>query len=125
MKKVIVDENLLSEVVSRLVKAIDPDRIVLFGSRAYGEERGDSDLDLLVVKDSDEPPHKRVIPAYRALTGLGVPKDILWRTPSEIRDWAGVKGYIATRALREGRVLYEKRADSASPYDSEESYPGK
>lgn len=110
VKQVIVDENLLRVIVDRLVKAIDPDRIVLFGSRAPGDERGDSDLDLLVVKDSDDPPHRRVIPAYRALTGLGVPKDILWRTPSEIRDWAGVQNYIATRALREGRVLYEKRA---------------
>ncbi|MEK6284633.1 MAG: nucleotidyltransferase domain-containing protein [Acidobacteriota bacterium] len=110
MKQVIVDENLLREIVDRLVKAIDPDRIVLFGSRARGGERGDSDIDLLVVKDSDDPPHRRLIPAYRALTGIGVPKDILWRTPSEIRDWAGVQNYIATRALREGRVLYEKRA---------------
>ncbi|HXU37928.1 MAG TPA: nucleotidyltransferase domain-containing protein [Blastocatellia bacterium] len=110
MKSVIVDENLLRMIVDRLVKAIDPDRIVLFGSRARGDERGDSDLDLLVVKDSDDPPHRRVIPAYRALAGIGVPKDILWRTPAEIRDWAGVQNYVATRALREGRVLYEKRA---------------
>ena len=110
MKQIIVDENLLREVVSRLVKAIDPDRIVLFGSRARGEERADSDIDLLVVKDSDEPPHRRVIPAYRALTGLGIPKDIVWRTPGEISDWAGVRNYVTTRALREGRVLYEKRA---------------
>jgi predicted nucleotidyltransferase len=110
VKQVIVDETLLRVIVNRLVKAIDPDRIVLFGSRARGDERSDSDLDLLVVKDSDERPHRRVIAAYRALTGIGAPKDILWRTPSEISDWAGVQNYVATRALREGRVLYEKRA---------------
>ena len=110
VKQVIVDDNLLRVIVDRLVKAIDPDRIVLFGSRARGDGRGDLDLDLLVIKDSDARPHRRVIPAYRALTGIGVPKDIPWRTPSEIRDWAGVENYIATRALREGRVLYEKRA---------------
>ena len=110
VKQVIVDENLLGEIVDRLVKAIDPDRIVLFGSRVRGDERSDSDLDLLVVKDSEDPPHRRVIPAYRALTGLGVSKDIIWRTPGEISDWAGVQNYVVTRALREGRVLYEKRA---------------
>jgi predicted nucleotidyltransferase len=108
--QVIADESVLQEMVRRLVDAIDPDRIILFGSRARGDARPDSDVDLLVIKDSDEPPHRRVIPAYRALTGLGVPKDIIWRTPSEIRDWAGVQNYVATRALREGRVLYEKRA---------------
>lgn len=108
-KQIIVDEDLLGEIVRRLVKAIDPDRIVLFGSRARGDARVDSDVDLLVVKDSDEPPHRRVISAYRALTGLGIPKDIIWRTPREIEDWAGVQNYVTTRALHEGRVLYEKQ----------------
>lgn len=110
MYQVIVDETLLQEIVRRLVDAIDPDRIILFGSRARGDARSDSDVDLLVIKDSDEPPHRRVIPAYRALTGLGVPKDIIWRTPDEVRDWSQVRNYVTTRALREGRVLYEKRA---------------
>ena len=110
MVQVIADESVLQEMVRRLVEAIDPDRIILFGSRARGDARPDSDVDLLVIKDSDEPPHRRVIPAYRALTGLGVPKDIIWRTPDEVRDWSQVRNYVTTRALREGRVLYEKRA---------------
>ena len=110
MVEVIADESVLQEMVRRLVEAIDPDRIILFGSRARGDARPDSDVDLLVIKDSDEPPHRRVIPAYRALGGLGVPKDIIWRTPDEVRDWSEVQNYVTTRALREGRVLYEKRA---------------
>jgi predicted nucleotidyltransferase len=110
MRNVVVDENVLQEIVRRLVAAIDPDRIVLFGSRARGDAKPDSDVDLLVIKDSDEPAHRRVIHAYRALTGLGVPKDILWRTPAEIEEWSRVGNYVTTEALREGRVLYEKRA---------------
>lgn len=110
MYQVIVDESLLQEMVRRLVEAIDPDRIILFGSRARGDARPDSDVDLLVIKDSDEPPHRRVIPAYRALGGLSVPKDIIWRTPDEVEEWSGARNYVATRALREGRVLYEKRS---------------
>lgn len=110
MKHITLDENLIREIVDRLVKAIDPDRIILFGSRARGDAEPDSDVDLLVIKDSDEPPHRRVIPAYRALGGLGVPKDIIWRTPDEVRHWSEVRNYVTTRALREGRVLYEKRA---------------
>lgn len=109
MVQVIADESVLQEMVRRLVEAIDPDRIILFGSRARGDARADSDVDLLVIKNSDEPPHRRVIPAYRALGGLGVPKDISWRTSAEVRDWSEVRNYVTTRALREGRVLYEKR----------------
>ena len=80
------DSSALQEVVRRLVDAIDPDRIILFGSRARGDARPDSDFDLLLIKRSDDPPHRRVIPAYRALSGLGIPKDLLWRTPQEIQE---------------------------------------
>ena len=104
-----VDESLLKEIVRRLVEAVDPDRIVLFGSRARGDARPDSDLDLLIIKDTDEPAYRRTAPAYRALSGLGVPKDIIWRTPAEVEDWSAVPTYVTTRALGEGKVLYEKR----------------
>jgi predicted nucleotidyltransferase len=104
-----VDERLLREIVHLLVEAIDPDRIILSGSRARGEAMPDSDIDLLIIKDSPDPPHRRVVAAYRALGGFAVPTDILWRTPEEIEDWSGVKNYVATRAIREGRVLYEKQ----------------
>jgi predicted nucleotidyltransferase len=110
MRQVIVDESLLEEIVRRLIEAVDPDRIILFGSHARGDVQPDSDIDLLIVKDSDEPAYRRTIPAYRALSGLGVPKDIIWRTPAEVEDWSRVPTYVTTRALREGKILYEKRS---------------
>jgi len=102
-------DTVLSEVVRRLVEAVDPDRIILFGSRARGDHRPDSDVDLLIVRDSTEPRHRRVIRAYRALRGLGISKDILWYTPQEVADWAGVINHVICRALNDGLVLYEKR----------------
>src|SRR5258706_7268995 len=102
-----VDEGLIEEIVRRLVAAIDPDRIILFGSRARGDSGPDSDIDLLVIKDTVEPAYRRTIPAYRALSGLGISKDIIWRTPAEVEDWSHVPTYVTTRALQEGRVLYE------------------
>ncbi len=109
MYQVKADETVLGEIVRRLVEAVDPDVIVLFGSRARGDSRPDSDLDLLIVKDSAEARHRRLIPAYRALRGLGIPKDIVWYTPQEVADWAEVVNHLVWRALNEGRVLYEKR----------------
>ena len=50
-----------------------------------------------------------LIEAYRALIGIGIPKDILWRTPEEIASWSGVRTYVTTAALHEGRLLYEKQ----------------
>lgn len=109
MKQIVIDSNLLDEIVRRLVKAVDPDRIILFGSWARGDARPDSDVDLLIVKDSDQPAHRRTMPAYLALRGLGVPKDIIWRTPDEVEEWSSVANYVTTRAVREGKILYEKQ----------------
>jgi predicted nucleotidyltransferase len=109
MKEIRVDDLVLNEMVRRLVEAVDPDRIILFGSRARGDARPDSDVDILIIKETNEPIYRRAAPAYRALSGMGVPKDIIWRTPLEVEDWSEVPTYITTRALKEGRVLYEKR----------------
>ena len=67
-----------------------------------------SDLDLLIVAASDEPRWQRVVPVYRLLVGLGVPKEIVWWTPDEIAEWREVRSHFIQRALREGQVLYEK-----------------
>ncbi len=110
MFRVLVDEEVLAEIVDRLVRAVDPDRIILFGSRARGEVKADSDVDLLLIKSSDEPAHRREIPAYRALGEIAVPVDILWFTPEEVEEWSAVKYHVTAKALREGRVLYEKQS---------------
>src|SRR5689334_6565464 len=102
MFTVTMDEPLLREIVRRLVEAIDPERIILFGSRARGDARPDSDIDLLVIKESNEPRHCRSVAGYRALDHIPAPADILWRTPGEIEEWAGVNDYVTTRAIREG-----------------------
>jgi len=108
MYRVTVDQAVLDEIVRRLVEAVDPNRIILFGSRARGDPRPDSDVDLLIVKDSPEPPGRRGVHAYRALMEVTVPTDVLWYTPQEVRDWAGVRNHVVSRALREGKVLYER-----------------
>ncbi len=106
----VVDEAKLQEIVRRLVEALDPDKIILFGSRARGETHAQSDVDLLIIKPSTEPRHRRAGEAYRALTGIGVPKDLLWYTPEEVDEWSGVRQHVIGQAIRQGRVLYEKNA---------------
>ena len=104
------DEPLLREVVARIRRTVDPDRVILFGSRARGDAGPESDLDILVVAPSPLPRWKRTVPLYRALAGLGVPKDVVWWTPDEIDEWREVRTHFITTAVREGRVLYERSA---------------
>ena len=104
------DEPLLREVVARIRRTVDPDRVILFGSRARGDAGPESDLDILVVPPSPLPRWKRTVPLYRALAGLGVPKDVVWWTPDEIDEWREVRSHFITTAVREGTVLYERSA---------------
>jgi hypothetical protein len=100
-----VDEKLLEEIVKRIVEAVAPEKIILFGSAARGEMGPDSDVDLLVVKAGEDPREvERVI--YRRLIGVGVPKDVLVVTPGYLEKHKNTIGYVYQPALREGRVIY-------------------
>jgi len=99
------DQKLLDEIVRRIVEAVQPEKIILFGSAARGEMGPDSDVDLLVVKACDSPREiERQI--YRRLIGIGVPKDVLVVTPEHLDKHKDTIGYIYRPALREGKVIY-------------------
>jgi predicted nucleotidyltransferase len=102
-------DQVLEQVVKRITAAIQPDRIVLFGSRARGDARSGSDYDLLVIRQSSEPRYRRAVPLYVALADLPVEVDVLVYTPEEVREWSGVREAFVTTALRQGRLLYERQ----------------
>lgn len=100
-------DSKLSEIVQRLVDALEPERIYLFGSRARGDAGADSDYDVLVVvSHSDIPAHRRDQWAYRALKGIGVAKDVLVWTREEFESRSSVVSSLPATVLREGRLLY-------------------
>ena len=103
------DAELIDEMVRRIVRTAHPQRIILFGSRARGEARPDSDIDLLVIADSLKPRHQRAAPLYGAVSDILVPMDILVYTPREVEEWSEVSQAFVTTAVREGKVLYENR----------------
>src|SRR5438093_510327 len=84
------------------VRAGDPQRVVLFGSRAHGRGRPDSDLDLLIIEDSNLPRHRRAPRYLRALVGVFPAKDVIVWTPAEIAEWSGVPYAFISTILREG-----------------------
>ncbi len=98
----------LAEMIRRILAVGDPQKIVLFGSRARGDARADSDYDLLLVEPSVLPRHKRAARYRRALTGLAGAKDILVWTPEEVAQWRDVPNAFVTAAVQEGVVLYER-----------------
>jgi predicted nucleotidyltransferase len=104
---VAVDAKMLEEIVGRIARAIRPRKIILFGSRARGAARPESDVDLLIIADSDKPRYERSAPVYGLLSDILAPMDIMVYTPAEVEDWRQVRQAFVTTAIREGKVLYE------------------
>jgi predicted nucleotidyltransferase len=104
-KRKILTAEILQEIVRRIVAAVQPEKIILFGSAAREEMGPDSDLDLLVIKScrNRRETARRI---RRKLIGIGVPKDIIIATPEDIERYKDTIGLIYRPALRDGKVLY-------------------
>jgi uncharacterized protein len=100
--------ELIPTMVERIVRAFEPVQIILFGSRARGEARWDSDVDLLVVLPSVPDKHTAAVAIRRALRDIPVAKDIIVSTPDEIARYGDMVGRVLRAALREGTVLYAR-----------------
>ncbi|HEX7343773.1 MAG TPA: nucleotidyltransferase domain-containing protein [bacterium] len=111
--------DLLSEIVSRVIRAVSPEQVIVFGSFARGNNRPESDLDLLIIKESNRPRYERAIPIYHALRDIMMAVDVIVYTPAEVKEWSKVRQAFITTALREGRVLYEKKIGSNPLLDSQ------
>lgn len=106
-------EAKIPEIKEKIVKAINPEKIILFGSYAWGKPTDDSDVDLFIVKKSKKRRIDRAREAREAISGSGVPVDILVYTPEELK-----KSIVENQNLfiediaRNGKILYEKTKDT-------------
>lgn len=97
----------LKEITQRLVAEFAPERIILFGSHAWGHPGENSDVDLLVVvSESDMTPPRRAARAYRCLREVAVPLDILVRTREEVERTRHVPSSLIHEVFERGRLLY-------------------
>ncbi len=98
----------LPAIVGRIVRLVDPVRIVLFGSRARGTAREESDYDLLVVLDQVTDRRGTSIAIRRILADLPISKDIVVATTAETDGSASRPRGVLHWALVEGRTVYER-----------------
>ena len=101
-----IDEKVIQEIKEKIITHFQPEKIILFGSYASGASGKGSDLDLLIVQESDSPRHKRSIPIRRLFRGYRIPMDILVYTPSELKRYKDINGSFAHEILSKGRILY-------------------
>lgn len=100
----------IAGVAKAIVENFHPEKIILFGSYALGTPTPDSDLDFLVVMESDEPRHKRSVPLAMMFDPYPCAMDILVYTPEEVKKWNGATNHIVTEAFLDGKVVYDHRS---------------
>lgn len=100
------DQQVLSELVRRIVELVDPVRIVLFGSAARGTMSPHSDLDILVVMPDGVHRRRTAQAIHRHLLGMGVAKDIIVVTEQDVREHGDNPSLVLSPALKEGKELY-------------------
>ena len=97
----------IAAIVATIQTTFQPDQILLFGSYANGVPTPDSDLDLIVVMQTDQPRHRRSTPMRLLFQPLPCALDILVFTPEEVAYWNGTINHIITEAFQTGKVLYD------------------
>lgn len=101
-----IEERDIRQVAEQLGRAIDADAVILFGSHARGDADAHSDVDLLIVAESDQPRFKRSRRLYESLIPYPFGMDLVVYTPDEIeKGRQSTCSFVAT-ALREGKTMY-------------------
>ena len=103
-------KNETKRVCSRIIDKYHPQKLILFGSCANGKITPDSDVDMLIIKNSRLPRFRRAQAVYSILADLNykVPLDIIVYTPSEFKERLRRKDFFMRDIHKEGKVLYEK-----------------
>lgn len=99
----------LPGAIKRIVTELKPEKIILFGSYAYGNPTPDSDVDLLVIMKTTAREIDRYVAVSNLLYPRQFPVDILVKTPKEINAEARKRGnFFMREILSKGKVLYER-----------------
>jgi len=104
-----VTRKQINAVVQKIVAEFNPEKVILFGSYAYGKPNIDSDVDMLVVMESDERPAKRTARVIGVVHGKTFPMDLIVRTPAEIAHRLAIGDFFIEEIVGMGKVLYERR----------------
>lgn len=103
-----VSPDNIRAIVDTIVTTYQPSKIMLFGSYATGEATEDSDVDLLVVKDTNLPRHQRGREVHQHLYGSKSPMDIIIATPHELEQSLLKPCSFLYQALHSSKTVYER-----------------
>jgi predicted nucleotidyltransferase len=101
-----VEMKKIEDLTSQIAREFDPDKIILFGSHAYGQPQDDSDVDILVVLSFQGKPVRKAI-EIRNKVNVRMPLDLIVRTPQQLADRLAQNDWFMREIVERGRTLYE------------------
>ncbi|MGA2093519.1 MAG: nucleotidyltransferase domain-containing protein [Sedimentisphaerales bacterium] len=102
-----ISQQLVNEIIKRILSVAEAQRIILFGSAATGQMSKDSDIDLLVLESAPGDTREESVRIRRAVRGLDYPFDIIVMAAERFEESKNVVGGIAYPANKYGKVIYE------------------
>ncbi|CAA7602588.1 Nucleotidyltransferase domain protein [Acididesulfobacillus acetoxydans] len=100
-------DEMLNTLIGRIVQSINPDRIILCGSRGRGQEGPHSDYDFLILKRDIDNRRTLSQQLYRTFVDVPAAVDILVETPEKVEKHRDTQGFVYAEAAK-GRVVYER-----------------
>ena len=101
-----VSQKILDDIIKRIVEVAQPEKIILFGSAAGGQMTGNSDVDLLIIKDGADPP-QLTAKIYGRLHGVGAAVDAIVVSTADVERFKDSHALVIKPALQQGTVVYE------------------
>ena len=107
-----VTDAIIGQMVRAIVDEVDPEQVILFGSRGRGDFTESSDVDLIVVEAEPfgfgRSRHRELLKLRRVVRPFRAAVDVLVYSCEDVAYWRDSLNYVLARALREGQVLYER-----------------
>ena len=113
-------DEILIEITDRVRMGYDPERIMLYGSHAYGCPHAGSDIDIFIIKDDADRPIERRLKVRRLLRDIirEVPVSPIVYTPTEVKERLAGEDPFLIEILEKGEVLYEQESRDSSTLDT-------
>ena len=104
-----IENKLINDIVNKIANRFNTDKIILFGSYASGNQNEDSDVDLLVIKESSEPIQSRDFEIRKYLLGTAIPLDIIVYTNAEFEEEKNNRYSLISNTLKTSKLMYERK----------------
>ncbi len=97
----------IQQIIQQIINNFQPEKIILFGSYAYGNPSDDSDVDLLVIMDFNDSPQKQMFKILQSID-YHLPLDLIVRSQNQLSKRINAGDFFLKEILERGRILYDR-----------------